>query len=173
MADTPKNRPVVSSDETPLTNEVLAQTSTGQSVTVVLLNDLAASYQVKSSQLNAEAVRIGGVPGVQFSKNAVDASKLQAAADKRAAKAAARNTTDTLAILAQKIAELEQKVDRLLGCYPICSATPAPTPTKTATPVPTPTKTRAATPTPSPTKFPEFIPSPGVTKTPAPTPSIG
>ena len=170
MASTPKNRPTESSKLSSTTNTISAvDKNTLQVETVVLLNDLVATYQAKENVLASEVQRVEGMPGVQFS---ADVAKVQAANDKRNAKSAARLASDTIETLSQRIAVLEATVARLAICYPICSVTPSPTPTKTVTPTPTVTATRTPTPTPTPTRFPEFTsPPPSPTKTPTVTPT--
>ena len=160
MASTPKNRPTESSKLSSTTATLSAvDKTTGQVETVVLLNDLVATYQAKENVLASEVQRVEGMPGVQFS---ADVAKVQAANDKRNAKAAARLASDTIETLSQRIAVLEATVARLAICYPLCSLTPSPTVTPTRTPTPTPTSTR----------FPEFTtPPPTPTKTPTPTPT--
>lgn len=170
MASTPKNRPTESSKLSSTTTTLSAvDKTTGQVETVVLLNDLVATYQAKENVLASEVQRVEGMPGVQFS---ADVAKVQAANDKRNAKAAARLASDTIETLSQRIAVLEATVARLAICYPICSVTPSPTVTPTRTPSPTVTPTRTPTPTPTSTRFPEFTtPPPTPTKTPTPTPT--
>ena len=170
MASTPKNRPTESSKLSSTTATLSAvDKTTGQVETVVLLNDLVATYQAKENVLASEVQRVEGMPGVQFS---ADVAKVQAANDKRNAKAAARLASDTIETLSQRIAVLEATVARLAICYPLCSLTPSPTVTPTRTPSPTVTPTRTPTPTPTSTRFPEFTtPPPTPTKTPTPTPT--
>jgi hypothetical protein len=170
MASTPKNRPTESSKLSSTTATLSAvDKTTGQVETVVLLNDLVATYQAKENVLASEVQRVEGMPGVQFS---ADVAKVQAANDKRNAKASARLASDTIETLSQRIAVLEATVARLAICYPICSVTPSPTATPTKTPTPTVTATRTPTPTPTPTRFPEFTtPPPSQSKTPSPTPT--
>ena len=171
MASTPKNRPTESSNLIPVTNLLAAvDKATGVAVQVVLFDDLAATYQREQNSVQSEVVRVQNSPGVQI---AGDAAKAQAAADKRVAKATARNTVDTIATLTSRIAELEATVARLVNCYPLCTITPTPTRTPNATPTVTPTRTKQPTPTPTPTRFPEFTPTntPTVTATPTITPT--
>ena len=148
-------------------------------------NDLSVTNILIQSSNDAQVVGL-----IAFQRDAVgslqnaSADAIQAAADKRTAKAQARNTIITLTDLQGRVVELEAQMTRLLECYPFCTPTPTRTPsvspsrsiapssshippTPTRTPVFEITPTRTATPT----VTPMVTPTPTRTVTPTPTQS--
>jgi len=167
MSNPYKNRP----NNTAITGTASATNPEGHKIEIQTINRNKELDKIYSNKEKISLQRVAGSPGVQ---NA-DALKAAAMAQKRDAKAANRNSVETIKALTNRIAALEATVARLVNCYPLCSITPTPTITRTVTPTVTPTKSHLPTPSVTPSRFPnEFVtatPTNTPTKTPTQTPT--